>query len=72
MSRRKGRSRDERSAALATGEVVRENEAVSDARAEEARQVRAALAEYLSILQEWSLHDQQIQAGFDSTEDHPS
>lgn len=49
-----------------------ENEAKGDARAEKVRRVRAALAESFSILQEWTLHGQRTEAGFDSTEDHLS
>jgi hypothetical protein len=62
----------ERSVALPTdaADVVSQNEVTGDTRAEEARQVRAALAEYFSILEEWTLHGRRTEAGFDSTEDH--
>jgi hypothetical protein len=74
MRRRKASSRDEESVGLPTdaADVVSQDEKNGDTRAEEARQVRAALAEYFSILQEWALHGQRAEPGFDSTGDGSS
>jgi hypothetical protein len=73
VRRSKARSRDEGSVASTDApDVVSQNEANGNERAEEVRQVRAALAEYFSILQEWSLHSHGTQTDFDSTEDHLS
>jgi hypothetical protein len=44
---------------------VSPNEAASDARAEEERQIRVALAEYFSILREWSLNRREREDAID-------
>jgi hypothetical protein len=74
MRRRKASSRDDKCVTLPTdaADVVSQNEAIGGTCAEEARQVRAALAEYFAILQEWTLHCQRTEPGSDSTEDASS
>ena len=56
MPRRTPRSREDRATRQSpvAAEIVSVEEETLDARIEEQRQIRAALAEYFSILQEWS------------------
>jgi hypothetical protein len=56
MPRRTSRSReaDISKRSIAAEDVVSPNDAARDARVEEERQIRVALAEYFSILREWS------------------
>jgi hypothetical protein len=67
MPRRTAPSRDGEAGkqSPAARDVVLQDEAAADARAEENRQIRAALAEYFSILQEWSLNCRPAEHGFD-------